>query len=448
MSTTQAALPRLLGVTSLCLGCLACGADDEPAPRDVSVRVSDEIRTVASVTFTTNEPSRGYVEYGETTALGSRTPLEPTPTSSHSRTLLGLAADTEYYLRVVTDDGASASPLTRFRTGDLPLGLPDLTLTGEGHDLFTLTTVLGNAQAIIVLDPQGRIVWYRTEDRELDFYRARLSRDGTSILYNAGSISGTPSEESELVRVALDGTSVSSVPLPLLAHDFVEHPDGTLGAIVVHYRDFEGELLRGDSIVEIAPDGEARTVWTSWDCFDPATTPGDEPTLGWTFANALDYDPAADAYYLGLRNFSSITKIDRTTGACEWVLGSFGRTLDFAAGSARFLHQHQFEVFGDRLLVFDNEGAAGDESRILEYRLDFAANTATEVWSYVSEPSVHSFVLGEPARLEDGDTFIDWSAAGQLERVSADGRSLWKLNTGAGYAFGFSTLAKSLYSPE
>jgi hypothetical protein len=348
----------------------------------------------------------------------------------------------------VSEDGAATSALTRVRTGELPLGLPELTLDGEGHDLFTLTTVLGGTKAVVVLDPQGRIVWYRTEDRALDFYRARLSRDGTSILYNAGSISGTPSEASEIVRVSLDGARVSAVPVPLLAHDFVEHPDGTLGAIVVHYRESEGEMLRGDSIVEIAPDGAERTVWTSWDCFDPATTPGDEPTLGWTFANALDYDPGADAYYLGLRNFSSITKIDRATGACEWVLGSFARTLDFAAGSARFLHQHQFELLGDRLLVFDNEGAAGDESRVLEYQLDFAANTATEVWSYVSDPSVHTFVLGEPARLEGGDTFIDWSAAGQLERVSADGRSLWKLNTSAGYAFGFSTLEKSLYSAE
>jgi hypothetical protein len=439
---------RVLGPASLCLACLGCSGEDGSAPRDVTARVSETISTVVSVTFSTDEPSRGYVEYGETPELGTRTPLEPAPTSSHARTLLGLAADTEYFFRAVTDDGASVSPVTRIRTGDLPLGFPELTLTGSGHDHFTLTTLLGNLDAIVVLDPDGRIVWYRTEDRELDFYRARLSRDGTSILYNAASISGTPSEASELVRVALDGTSVSSVPVPLLAHDFVEHPDGTLGAIVVQYRDFEGEPLRGDSIVEIAPDGAQRTVWTSWDCFDPETTPGDEITLGWTFANALDYDPAEDAYYLGLRNFSSITKIDRRTGACEWVLGSFGRTLDFAAGSARFLHQHQFELLADRLLVFDNEGAAGEESRVLEYSLDFAEGTATEVWSYVSEPSVNSFVLGEPMRLEGGDTFIDWSAAGQLERVSADGRSLWKLNTGAGYAFGFSTLAKSLYAAE
>ena len=35
--------------------------------------------------------------------------------------------------------------------------------------------------------------------------------------------------------------------------------------------------------------------------------------MGWTFANALDYDPADDAYYLGMRNFSSIARINRQT---------------------------------------------------------------------------------------------------------------------------------------
>ncbi len=277
-------------------------------------------------------------------------------------------------------------------------------------------------------------------------YRVRLSGDGKSLLYNAASVSGDPADNSELVRIALDGSEETSIPVPLLAHDFVELPDGTLAAIVVEYRDFEGAPLRGDKIVEIAPDGTQTTVWSAWDCFDPATEPVDDmQQVGWTFANALDYDLASDAYYLGMRNFSSIVKIGRDSGACEWVLGSTGPTLEFAGVSARFLHQHQFDIQGDRILVFDNEGSPANESRVLEYQLDFAANQATEVWSYTSDPTVYSFVLGEPTRLADGGVFITWSASGQLERLNAQGQSTWKLNTSAGFAFGFHTLADSLY---
>jgi hypothetical protein len=128
------------------------------------------------------------------------------------------------------------------------------------------------------------------------------------------------------------------------------------------------------------------------------------------------------------------------------VLGLYGSTIDFAAGSARFLHQHQFEVQGDRILVMDNDGSTGKDSRVLEYELDLEQNVATEVWSYVADPSVYTFVLGEPTRMDNGDTFINWSAAGQLERVTPDGESIWQLNTRAGFVFGFHTLADSLYA--
>ena len=147
-----------------------------------------------------------------------------------------------------------------------------------------------------------------------------------------------------------------------------------------------------------------------------------------------------------MRNFSSIAKVDREMGSCEWVLGLTGSTLDFGAGSARFLHQHHFDVVGDHIVVLDNDGSSGGESRVLEYELDLDANVATEVWSYVAEPSVYTFVLGEPTRLDNGDTFINWSAAGQMDRVTATGESTWRLNSPLGYAFGFHTLARSLYT--
>jgi hypothetical protein len=149
-----------------------------------------------------------------------------------------------------------------------------------------------------------------------------------------------------------------------------------------------------------------------------------------------------------MRNFSSITKINRSSGACEWVLGLVASTFDFAPGSARFLHQHQFQVRGNRVIIMDNDGSPGNESRVLEYELDLERSLATQVWSYVAQPSVYTFVLGEPTRFDDGDTFINWSAAGQMERVTAAGEARWKLNTAAGFVFGFHTLVSSLYPPR
>src|SRR6185503_3352340 len=100
-------------------------------------------------------------------------------------------------------------------------------------------------------------------------------------------------------------------------------------------------------------------------------------------------------------------------------------------------------------LIMDNDGARTstmDQSRVLEYQLDYATMEATEVWSYIPTPPVYTFVLGEPIRLADGGVFVNWSTAGQMERVDSSGASLWKLNSGAGFAFGFQTLAADLYA--
>jgi uncharacterized OB-fold protein len=438
---------RRLPVLSITFA-VACGDENNvERPSGVTAALSDTISTVATVTWTTTTPSVGYVEFGSG-ELTQRTPLEPEPVTEHSATLLGLAASSTYDYRVVNTavDGTASSDRLTLTTGDLPVGMPRLTVTGDGsHDQFTLVPILGATTAVTILDPEGRIVWYHRDERELEFFRARLSVDGKSIVYNAANVSGNPAENSELVRVALDGSSTTAVDVPLLAHDFVEHPDGTMGAIVFEDRDVGGTTVRGDKIVEVSPSGEVETVWSAWDCFDPIAEPGDTPMLGWTFANALDYDPVEQAYYLGIRNFSSIVKIDRATRECLWVLGLFASTIEFSLDSEIFLHQHQFHVRGNRIVVFDNEGSLSPESRVLEYELDFENNTARQVWSYVAEPVVNAFVLGEPTPLEGGDLFINWGSAGQLERVTPDGRSLWKLNTPLGYVFGFNTVAETLY---
>jgi hypothetical protein len=439
------------GAAFLLVACAAaCGSSsDARQPTGVTATVSDRIVTVVTVHWTTAVDTTGYVEFGPTSALGSRTPLEATPGRDHTAVMLGLAADAPAYFRAVSAEGGTsvaASAVQTIRTGSLPVGLPALTQVGDGFDGFVVVPLLGSMRAVTILNPKGEIVWYWTDDTQLDSYRARLSVDGKSLLYNAAKISGEPTDASVLVRVALDGSSSSTISIPFLAHDFVELPDGTLGAMTFYDQtDASGNRVRGNKLIEVAPDGTQKAVWTSWDCFDPVATPGDDPSQGWTFSNALDYDPGEDAYYVGMRNFSSIAKVDRTTGKCGWVLGLYGSTFTFAPGSARFLHEHQFDLHGDRILVMDNDGAPGDVSRVLEYQLDFSTLQATQVWSYTADPSVYVFVLGEPIRMPDGGTFINWSTAGQMERLDASGTSTWKLNSGAGFAFGFQTLATSLY---
>jgi outer membrane protein assembly factor BamB len=306
--------------------------------------------------------------------------------------------------------------------------------------------VLGSVTAPVIVDGSGEIRWYHIDDRGLDVYRALPSVDGKSVLYNAASVSGDPAEDSMIVRVALDGSWEETIEIPLLAHDFVEHPDGTLGVMVTEFREgSDGKEVRGDSIVEIAPDGTMTTVWSAWDCFDPDVEEVDETEDGWTFGNALDYDPDEGVYYQGMRNFSSIARIDPATGTCEWVFGSIGATIEPDSGAATFLHQHQFHVLDDSILIFDNDGALST-SRAIEFAMADGAVEWEDTWSYTPDPSIYTFVLGDVHRFDDGDTLITWSVSGQIDRVSSAGAVDWQLNSALGYAFGFNTVLSTPYA--
>jgi hypothetical protein len=443
-------------MTMLCSSLLftsLTGCENDPETAAIAIdgiaaRTADDIATVVIVEWTTDVATTGRVEFGEGDDFSYSTAMEKAPSTTHRALVLGMPPQTEVRYRVVASDGGSettSEPRT-ITTGDVPTSLPDLDARGTGPEGFTIVPVIATGTSVVtIIDSEGRIVWYHVDDRDLDIYRARLSRDRKSILYNAASVSGSPSEESELMRISLDGASIEGIPVPLLAHDFLELDDGTMGAIVAEYRTVGGAEIMGNQIVEVSADGEVTPVWSTFDCFDPETDVGDTTDNGWTFANALDYDPVDDVYYIGFLNLSSIAKVDRKSGRCLWVFGSTAETISFAEGEPTFWHQHQFQVLEDGILIFDNDGAPGTESRVVEYAFDFTSNTASEVWSYTAEPSLFTFVLGEPIRFDNGDTLINWSASGQMNLVTPKGESTYQLNLSMGNVFGFDTFETTLY---
>jgi hypothetical protein len=442
-------------LTLALLAGFACGDKDDTGAtcvedvEDLTVTVSSHIPTVATVSWTTAEPTTSYVVFGPGEDFAYATAVETEPSTEHEHILLGVPANTDASLRIVMVDGDSEcqTEAETYTTGGLAAELPGLTVTGSGMDSFMVVPVLGSPVGVVIIDPDGNIVWWHIEeDRGLDVYRADLSVDGQSVLYNAASVSGDPSEDSQIMRVSLDGSTVEGIDLPLLAHEFVEHADGTIAAMVVEYSDDgEGGEVKGNAIVEIAPDGTQTQVWSALDCFDPTVDIGDDQEYGWTFANALDWD--GSYYYQSLRNFSSVVQIDPSDGSCGWVFGDVGATIQTSSAADRFKHSHQFEILEDSFLIFDNDGAIATESRVMEYSFDPSSDTATKIWEYTADPSVYSFVLGDVHRFDDGDTLVTWSVNGLIERVEGDA-PIWSVATDFGTAFGFNTVRGDLYAAD
>jgi len=323
--------------------------------------------------------------------------------------------------------------------------VPGFSVTGDlgSWSGYQVMPTAGTSQAVTILDPQGRVVWWWVPDQAFAPVHAIPSHEGRGMLVMQGA--GTYAAvrpDTHVLRVSWDGSEVERVDMPDLDHDFVELPDGTLTGLLVCEKD--GYTALGDRIVEVAPDGTWTEVWNSWDTFDPETQ-GSEFLDGehWTHANSIDYDPVADAYLVGLRNFSSVLAVDRASGAVLWALGGIANQFSFADSSEPTQEQHQFELVHPEdgllaspldIVIFDNGTDARGWSRAVEVRLDLDAMTAQQTWQYVRDPPLWTYIKGDVHRFDDGATQVVWATSGEIQDVTAAGEVRWQLDTAIGNA--------------
>jgi hypothetical protein len=401
--------------------------------------VSEEIVTVVTARWTTPEPMDSHIEFGTTEALGRRS--KTSGGTEHEAVLIGLRAEETVYLQAVA--GSDRSAMITVTTGTLPAELPQLTVTGDPDALpgYLAMPLMGTAGMVVIVDGAGEILWYTPlATRDLS-YRMWLDRTADTVTYNRFEMSG----DSSILRQPLDGGEPAVIPFSAHHHDFLPLPDGGLAAIGTIEQDVEGEAVAGEGIFEVDDDGQGEVLWSIWDdltYIDPGDALG-----GWGHANALDYIPEEDAFYLSLRSLDAILKITASTGELQWILSGDETISDFsfAPGSTPTSHQHQLQVLApDRLLVFDNRYDLQEPARVVELALDLEEGVAEEVWSYQHEPTLSVYALGDVARLEDGSTLIDWSTSGVIQYLSADGEELWRLGSELGYAFGYVSLLADL----
>jgi len=441
------------------LACAAFGCADIDV--DASAAVSQHIPTVATVEWdvATKDAGGAFVEFG-TTDVGERRTRAWIGADGHARAvLMGMKPGTAYRYRIVEQKAGDRRESRKFdlTTGQIDGMLPELTLPIHDPDRaaggYTITSVVGATAAAVIIDPDGTIVWAHQPEVDWEgvtILRVTHSQVGEWVVYNAAPREDGPAADAKrlIVRVSLDGSRVAYYPVPDSHHDFFEHADGTLAVLEYDRRDVDGESIRGDRIVEIAPDGTRRTVWSVWDHFeyDAAAVAVADAGTGWSHANALDYSRGHDAYFVSLRNFSAIVKVDRSSGDQAWTLG--GPKSDFAAADGTtelFRHQHQFQIVDDSIVIFDNGVIENGDSRAVEYHLDAETGLATHNWEYHADPPLFCAILGDVHRLRSGNTLVTWSGQGQIDEVTPDGEVVWRLRAGMGHGFGFTRWRRALF---
>lgn len=342
------------------------------------------------------------------------------------------------------------------RTGNLPPGAPDLAVTvNDASRTSSERYLFGSAISLtqfaqMAIDREGRVRWLVLDDPDHYGIQSRPARAGGVVrnrftrepFFREGELVWSPmvGEPTRTEEATTDGSH----------HVFLELPDGDVVFIRADVR--QGQLsdgphtIVGDELMELAPDGTLRSIFTTWDhiavrdeitAFAQTWPEG----LDWTHGNALDYDAERDTLLLSLANVRTTLEIDRATGALlrsfhgadDWTLD--GDDYGVVSGTA-FDHPHDPHWSAQGTLLMSAIEPDTYASVALEYALDEQAHTLTEVWRYKPLPAVVNWALGQVQELENGNRLVATSSVGLVQEVAPDGTVVWEVHTPLNVVFG------------
>lgn len=425
----------------------AGGGGQSGASCSISIKtktLSSVIPTVGIVEWSTDLQglTEASIEFGLDTQYGMTAPVD-LKEANYRTLILGMkAGGNTYHFRVVAKAGdkvCTGQDNTLPATGDPPTSLPQLSfsptkatgLSGGFLVFETLKQTFGSGvpdSPAYIVDGDGDFVWWYTKTGIIDVGRVRQSYDGKYMWMAAVNVlSGKP----RVIRVKMDGTDETDFTKEFadLNHDFAVRSDETITFIAYGSNEC-------DDIKERAPDGTVTTIINS----------GTAVGASACHCNAINYDRNDDSIVFSELDTSSIVKVTRDTKKVVWLMSSQNAAKATITGLT-WKNQHNFHITDPTHLLFFNNNT-GPNSAAIEAELSISngKGTAKQVWTYASNLTVQ--ILGDVQRLDNGNTLITFSTAGEIREVSASGTVLQTIKSvGSGNLFGFSEKRKSLYGP-
>jgi hypothetical protein len=307
-----------------------------------------------------------------------------------------------------------------------------------------------NRYAAIVNDDGVPVWWYQAQ---FDPYNVDLQPDGT--------VTFTPIDDISLQKGDYEVHSLSGRLLRVIKADAGEPPDVhelqlldngnyLLGMQYPYTADtsaFGGSVnsqVLGIQILEITPNGRIVYRWASGDHISVSETP-----QRWWDMPILDREPYDASHWnavelvgknrmlLSFRHLDAIYMVNRTTGAIIWKLGGTPtpQSLDVIgdphAGPTLFGGQHDARIHPNGTIsIHDNRTGLGEPPRVVRYRIDEDAGTATLVQQF-SDPEVPvSICCGSARRIPHGEWLVAWGGFGTVGAYDRSGAPIFRFTTG------------------
>lgn len=445
--------PSTDGSDTQAVACPAAGIDAPVVERT-------DIGTVARVTWSTPEAVSARVVYDNGDGVSRATGWDE-PTTEHEHLAWGVRPGAEYQVVVElqTSDGVTCSDVVGAEAGELTAGTPAVYVDAPNAELgaggFAVFPVVEDMDRwLVVTDEAGVAVWsWHVDPSRLgvsEIEQAFLAADGRGIVF-IGQARGE-AEPGLVGTVAFDGELVDALSVNGVHTSFVPLPDGGWGALGWEVRSFDdgGETVKllGDTILEVAPDGTARTVWNVFSQHTPDLSEDwmsgwylADPDVGdWSHVNWISYDPAEDDFLVSATFNDGVFRIDRETGAEVWSAGTVDAQVIVPRVDPPLLnHPHSVVATGDELLVFNRNKASDQTVSACSQAVSLAVgeDSVSSTWAYGSEECQLVPFMGNAEPLSNGNTLVVFSASGVIDEVTPDGTLVQRLTLDSGAVFGF-----------
>lgn len=309
----------------------------------------------------------------------------------------------------------------------------------DNGDIF-LTPQFGPLQnGPMILDSSGRMIWFQplpANQLATDFRVQQLGSQPVLTWWQGYTNNGSGRGQGVIYNSAYQQIATVQVGNGLQGmdlHEFLITPQGdayVAGVSPVHYSNLTRPLM--DAVVQEI-DIKTGLVLFEWHALDHV--PISESFFN-TNAKGFVYDPyhlnsvaldPAGNLLISLRNTWAVYKVDRSTGAIIWTLGSNQSSFQWGSGAQVAFQHSAVEQPDGSITMFDDGGGPPivHQARAVRISVNQSSKTASLVRQYAHSPSLDTHFEGNAQVLPNGDVFVGWGQQPYFSEFSASGREIF-----------------------
>lgn len=430
-------------------GGVSDGGGSEPLEiPELSLELHPEINTLLVARWTQEQPvEQSWLTFSfedQVITTPSRA-LEP---GEQREVLLGVPPETPVSVSLSLERGSEAitGPLVEGSTAELPADLvvPDFVQwdpAASSTQRYLLTAVdVGRSNFygpfyVLILDRQGRVVWYESVDDSRLTWQPRPSLDGSHLVYEAATVYVfTGGVEPSIKRLTLDLEQQEETFIDGFGLAWAELPDG--GFVFDHAESgYEFHIER------LSPEGDRDRIWSCYPWMEPFSR------AYWACApNAIVYNPERNSLLYSMFETSTVVEVDLDSGELLHHFGQVPGSYAFDPDQTVFELQHYPNwTAAGTLLVSTHQPGVRNRQFIREYEVDDAAETLRQIWKVDLSSEYYAQYAGGALRLDNGNTMVTVGTDGAILELDTDGAIVWELDWN-GHLVGNVTALDDLYA--